>query len=184
MRNVLLTRLAVEISNTENVDTAALRIGVKSPRAFILAIVSAAVASIPTAVVSTVTTVVSTVTAVTSTTSVVRRSRVRGRRGRRRRWRRRIFAASIVGRWIRVRRSRSGRWIRWRRRVLAAWRRARVGGGPGESASREDSDDCELHYGEVVIKRLLDWWLGVFVKKEKLMERDWMLKGRNHRPYL
>jgi hypothetical protein len=150
MRNILLTRLAVEISNTENVDAAALRIGVKSPRAFILVIVSAAVASIPTAVVSTV-------TAVTSTTSVVRRSRVRGRRGRRRRWRRRIFAASIVGRWIRVRRSRSGRWIRWRRRVLAAWRRARVGGGPGESASREDSDDCELHYGEVVIKRLLNW---------------------------
>lgn len=50
--------------------------------------------------------------------------------------------------------------------MIASWRRARVGGGHGESASNEESGDCEeLHYGEAVNNRCLVWRLGDAVER-------------------
>jgi len=83
--------------------------------------------------------------------------------------RRRIVATSIIRRG-RIRRSWGRGWVRrWRRRrrfVIASWRRARVGGGHGESASNEESGDCEeLHFGEAVNNRCLVWRLGDAVER-------------------
>lgn len=106
--------------------------------------------------------------AIVAASSVVRRSRAGRRRSMAGIVRRgRIVATSIVRRG-RIRRSWGWGWMRWWRRrfVIASWRRARVGGRHGESASNEESGDCEeLHCGEAVNKRILVWCLGDAVER-------------------